>query len=407
MPSTIAWLDTSAEEQRRVREIVALFSQSESRDELGIGQIRDALSDLLFPGTSVIQTRARYFLFVPWIFRDGEYRGWSGAALKAWAERQERILIESLRRAGATDGLIGSLAGPAVKTLPSTIYWSGLQRFGILLQDAPPDRLAAALGGQPADLPDELADRQPTSWLPTLPPAPSGFPHDVPDGFRLAYAEAAWLRERIVETAPDTLLQHLITGDSPPDEGSTAPWADGPCRLASASVQELVDHAWLFSLSLHGAALLYNLLVGERYERQGLTTIPHPVEDYRWQLGDWAQQCRAAAGRLANWDRQMFWSLVRSRNPRVGPATRLFVDTWLDAVCRGVNSSVADDPHLRGLVASRERRQKGAQSRLVNDRLLRTWSGRSGSDALTYRWQQVRRLVVDIRNGLGAADAGP
>jgi hypothetical protein len=47
-----------------VREMVALFSQHESRDELEIGQIRDFFSDLLFPGTSVIQTRARYYLLV-------------------------------------------------------------------------------------------------------------------------------------------------------------------------------------------------------------------------------------------------------------------------------------------------------------------------------------------------------
>ncbi|MGH3706350.1 MAG: DUF6361 family protein, partial [Agromyces sp.] len=60
MASTVAWLDTSTDEQRRVREVIALFSQQESRDELGIGQIRDALSDHLFPGTSVLQTRARY-----------------------------------------------------------------------------------------------------------------------------------------------------------------------------------------------------------------------------------------------------------------------------------------------------------------------------------------------------------
>lgn len=75
MPSSIAWLDTSADEQRSVRDIIALFTQHESRDELGLGTIRDALSNRLFPGTSVLQTRARYFLIVPWCFqhaaRDG------------------------------------------------------------------------------------------------------------------------------------------------------------------------------------------------------------------------------------------------------------------------------------------------------------------------------------------------
>ena len=62
-PAVLAWLDYSEADQRRAREIVAMFSQRESRDELGLGRIRDALSDTLFPGTSVLLTRARYLLF--------------------------------------------------------------------------------------------------------------------------------------------------------------------------------------------------------------------------------------------------------------------------------------------------------------------------------------------------------
>lgn len=116
--SSVSWLDTSAEEQRHVREVLSLFAQSESRDELGIGQIRDALSDLLFPGTSVIQTRARYFLVVPWLYRAGAVHR-SGAQLDAWVKQRERWLIDVLRREGHTQGLIGRLAGPNVKILPS------------------------------------------------------------------------------------------------------------------------------------------------------------------------------------------------------------------------------------------------------------------------------------------------
>ena len=48
MPSMIAWLDASRDDQRRMHEIVDLFTQSQSRDELGIGHVRDAFSDSLF-----------------------------------------------------------------------------------------------------------------------------------------------------------------------------------------------------------------------------------------------------------------------------------------------------------------------------------------------------------------------
>ena len=35
---------------------------------LGLGTVRDAFSAMLSPGTSTIQTKLRYFIFLPWIF---------------------------------------------------------------------------------------------------------------------------------------------------------------------------------------------------------------------------------------------------------------------------------------------------------------------------------------------------
>lgn len=40
MASVIVWLHTLADEDRRAREIIALFALPESCDEPGIGQIR-------------------------------------------------------------------------------------------------------------------------------------------------------------------------------------------------------------------------------------------------------------------------------------------------------------------------------------------------------------------------------
>lgn len=105
MTSVLAWLDFSERDQRRARELIQLFLQPESRDELGIGTVRDALSDLLFPGISVIQTRARYFLFTPWLFKEGARRGRRGRDLLNWVERWQRIHVETLRNNEALEGL--------------------------------------------------------------------------------------------------------------------------------------------------------------------------------------------------------------------------------------------------------------------------------------------------------------
>jgi hypothetical protein len=59
MPSTIARIDYDSEANRRAQRILTLFREKDTRDELGFGPIRDAISDTLFPGTSVIHTRLR------------------------------------------------------------------------------------------------------------------------------------------------------------------------------------------------------------------------------------------------------------------------------------------------------------------------------------------------------------
>lgn len=403
MPSTLSWLDTSAEEQRRVRELIALYTQSESRDELGIGQIRDAFADGLFPGTSTIHTRARYFLFIPWLFTQGaKTRG--GTKLNAWTDVQERKLISALKDEGigAGQGLIGRVAGASVKTLPSAIYWAALGRYGILTRDTSPDMLSAL--GTTAGADDELAVRNTQDWHPTLPTAPEGFPAAIEGGMTLRPEEAVWLRERVLEAAPGTMLAHLLIADTPLDDEDKPPWFDQACLSADGPPASLLQHGRLFSLVMQGSALLYNLLIAERYEAAGLTTQTKPVQRYREGLRAWAENVQADGELLRAWDRQEMWNLVCAINPRIGLQTRSFVNEWIDAVLAGRGATAADDGAARSLVDLRERRQKGAQSRLVNDRLLRTWSGASGTSMLVYRWPQVRRIVTDIR--VGIADAG-
>ena len=42
-------------------DIVDLFRKHDTRDELGVGSVRDTFADLFFPGTSTIMTRGRSF----------------------------------------------------------------------------------------------------------------------------------------------------------------------------------------------------------------------------------------------------------------------------------------------------------------------------------------------------------
>ena len=400
MNSSIAWLDTTAEEQRRARELIEFFTQQESRDELGIGQIRDAYSDMLFPGISVIQRRARYYLFVPWCYSRGRARGTSGDTSRAKGETQERLLIEALKAANVPDtGLVGKVAGASVKTLASAIYWPGLQRFNILTHDT--DRSHLGLIDAAPDDATELAERVRGDWDAGLPEPPDGFPREMSSGFDLTSEEAEWLSGRIIVSTDGTALAYLLERGKRIPKSASAPWDFIP-----RGKFEALEHARWFSVAMDGAVLLYNLLIAERYEADpDLTGLVEPVAHFRQALEDWHRDDITPHARdLASWDVQRMWDLLHSQGLRPSPTTRLFVDAWISAVRDGRTANAADDEELRALIRNRELR-KGSQSRLVNDKLLAMWSGGSGVGRLTYRWGTVREIVNDILKGRSNAPA--
>src|SRR5437016_2751291 len=106
--STFTWLDHREDDAQRVREALAAFDEQGMVDPLGFGVVRDAFSEQLFPGISTVQTRARYFLLVPWVYRRLDDEGVPPSEGTTRARELEVALIEALLR-GSTDpaGIIG------------------------------------------------------------------------------------------------------------------------------------------------------------------------------------------------------------------------------------------------------------------------------------------------------------
>src|SRR5690606_40960850 len=89
LKSTLSWVDFSEHDRDHMLQVIRMFAEPETVDELGIGSVRDALADVLFPGTSTIQTRAAYFLFIPWIYVSLEGRRASARDVAELARRRE------------------------------------------------------------------------------------------------------------------------------------------------------------------------------------------------------------------------------------------------------------------------------------------------------------------------------
>src|SRR3954447_3933110 len=110
MPSVFAWLDHSEEQRRKVLDVIDLFKEKGTVDELGLGTVRDAFADILFPGTSNLMTRAAYYLFIPWMYQRQEKQKVPSSEISVKARREELKLIDRLLESGEKVGVIGRLA---------------------------------------------------------------------------------------------------------------------------------------------------------------------------------------------------------------------------------------------------------------------------------------------------------
>lgn len=136
----IGWIDFSNSDRDKVLGVLQLFAERTAMDELGIGTVRDAFANIFFPGTSTIQTRAKYFFIVSYLLQEaGSGKvGMDVDKAMEWVHNKERVccqkLVENAQSKGEPlNGIIGHTALNSkawVKRKPSDIYWNGVKTLG-------------------------------------------------------------------------------------------------------------------------------------------------------------------------------------------------------------------------------------------------------------------------------------
>lgn len=132
----LGWVDFSKADREKVLDVMNLLQEQGAVDEIGIGLIRDAFANYFFPGTSTVQTRAKYFFIVPYILQEaisGKYGNQVNSILqKIDAEEKncglllyQKSLDEGINPIGV--GIIGARVLPQnwVARKPSNIRRSG------------------------------------------------------------------------------------------------------------------------------------------------------------------------------------------------------------------------------------------------------------------------------------------
>lgn len=379
--SYLAWIDFDPDERRRAQTLIDLFKQPEARDELGLGTIRDGLADLLFPGTSTIQTRLRYMLFIPWIFCEAQSRKGSQAERTIVARDLEFELSEALLRGGEREDVIGRLAGRGLKRLASSVYWAGLHKLGI-----------RSLAGNQATFmsygPESLKDHDIKLWANGLPKKPDDLFTQA--NFRLLPVEADFLRDRLATSAKGSLLNELAQMGKTHSEDWA--WQVGEGAISDRN-RALLRHAERFSGVMHGASIFYNLLLAlraaERPNAKKHDQAASLIEDYRNQLDAWREQLQHLA--LDNWDLDdLFHSAATASQ-----SSKDFVRSWV-RFARQNAVHLESDRDAIDLLRKREQSLKRSKARLLHDAPLERWSGASGMARLDFRWTISRQYLGEL-----------
>lgn len=406
--SAFVWLDYSESDRRKMLDVVDLFREHDTRDELGFGAIRDSFADQFFPGTSTIMTRARYFLLVAWTYQRLERQRVTSVRMPERARRAETDLIEAIEQSDDKVGNIGTYAKTALKRLPSSVYWHGLNVWGIRTFAGAQsqyhrglDRHYAQLhrhGGRATERDVEHDDLVAPNWHAGLISPPKTFPDEC--SLRLTRVEAEYLSERIrlSPQSTGTLLAELVAHHRLQEDVDFV-WQLPYIAELPPKLREMLEHARNFSEITHGAPLLYNLILAEQ-ERWD-----EGIEDYRERFAEWAKLMADRSSTLKAWKRNRFWELARVGNSRISRPTYDFSNTWCDYVLDAGAAKLRDSPTVRTLIRDREHKLKKNLARIGNPRARELWNGDSGSAQLEYRWLISQRLLGDIFKGLEASDA--
>lgn len=361
------------------------------RDEIGFLTIHQRYADRFFPGTSVLHTRARYAVFVPWLFED--VAGLTGPAAARALRERERVLAGRLREVGESQVIGGRVFPKPSSQPPSTVYWNALAVWGILrprpdgrtISRAQAHRLLKSAGAATDD------DGQP--FLSVAPPFVSlpGRPdswHGGAISLRLATAEAAFLRERLAQLRRNgghelSLLARLVRTEAAAPSGM---WADEARAVAGPDQKPLARAQQAASLAGVGRAV-YDALLERIVETDDKREISTRHRDHLTAV---VEEHGTVAVEL-NID------ALEADIGALPPKLRAVLTATKDWIA----SKSTDPVSLLDVYTAAEAR-KGPRARLhltPNGRTRRLeWSSDEHSLAgpLHYRWGQVSMLLNDL-----------
>ena len=392
----LGWIDFSDNDRKKTMDVLRLFQEQGAVDELGIGIVRDGFANYFFPGTSTIQTRAKYFFIVPYAMMDTVSDPHVTSVQQAM-RRLDEIEKESaviLKNNSDGHGVIGATVLPKwVVRTPSTIYWSGLRTLGLfnagLFQNLTmseyfrlaiklrEEKKASALGNRKEEAEENNKDDADAGdflyrnfWqLPYV----KNWKDDL--SIDLTPNEAEYLATKIKTSNPKSVFAFILREgidieqyvDFSTFSSDIKPTLDDE----NADMLELADR---FNDFISLAQIRYNLMLSDN--------------ENEFALSKWEVAKDLAVQYAEHVDLDAIFASLHLHNPGL----RDFLNRFRDAVISG-DWQAADNAILK-----QEVRIKGSRAKLKNKNKYSAdkWIG---GYKLDYRFTDARRLTLDIKKG--------
>lgn len=282
----LGWIDFSKSERCKILSVLDLLQQPGTLDELGIAPVRDGFSNIFFPGTSTIQTRAKYFMLIPYALKDLERSSETNPnVLRRTLDAIERECGELLLAQNKDErGIIGARSlkhGQWVKRAPVEIYWNGLRQYGFFtggnLTLTEYLRISCALKNRKRTLKklgnrndnaeenecdDKDAGNNSSFQFLNIPIYDPNWKSELK--MELNAAEADFLKKQIIANYPDTMLGYILKNNL--TNVLACENFDAIAELIDMFPEHIQDDYWLalqFSHFLYIVRVAYNIIVSD------------------------------------------------------------------------------------------------------------------------------------------------
>ena len=426
MTSKIGWIDFSPLHRERVKRFIELMEEDGVQDELGVGTIRDAMSNKLFPGFSTLHTRAKYFFITPYILLDRERKQRKSESGKDYFNRVEietnNTIIKFYEscKERKEESYFGKFKKDGVlKRQPSEIYWNGITTLRLVNYDGTLDQLLRDKHSTIEELlscnqGDDTVKEQGENNKPRVVDAGSadGWIENITEkGLTLTSVEAQILRDRLIKHTPNSLPTELLTNDEVWEVYKAAAYKDkGNEQITNALINfvekayKLVENEELrtnlitahdLSLFLYGPHIAYNLRLAEQVK-----AAESVIQELRDMGIVWLETLEQ---RMIDYKRFDISNCMQAVN--VKPTTRLFLKEVQQLVTQQEKWQDIE-PELCDRVEKQEERNKKTKSRffkLKNNRVVDenekgAWVGLG---LINYRYTAALAVMKDVQEVLG------